>query len=45
VNKYWLQVETIQEAKDLYNQSTGTSPSATISGLPLNGKPVFVTLE
>ena len=45
MNKYWLRVETIQEAKDLYNQSTGTSPSATISGLPLNGKPVFVTLE
>jgi serine protease len=44
VSQYWLSVGTTAGGADLLNQSTGTSLSATVAGLPTNGGVVHVRL-
>ncbi len=44
VSQYWLQVGSSSGATDLYYQSTGTSQSATVTGLPTNGQTLYVRL-
>src|SRR5262249_31169101 len=42
--QYWLFVGTKAGGADLYNQSAGTNLSATVNGLPTNGRTVYVRL-
>src|SRR5206468_12340458 len=44
VTDYWLSVGTTAGGTQLYNQDQGTSLSATVSGLPSDGSPVYVRL-
>ncbi len=44
VSQYWLYVGTTAGGTDLYNQSTGASQSALVSGLPIDGRTVYVRL-
>ena len=44
VTEYWLVVGTSQGVRDVFNKSSGTSRTATVSDLPLNGNPLFVEL-
>jgi hypothetical protein len=43
-SQYWLSVGTTAGGTDLYNLSTGTNRSATVSGLPINGQTLYVRL-
>ncbi|MBN2561966.1 MAG: hypothetical protein JXQ75_13660 [Phycisphaerae bacterium] len=45
VAQYRLWVGTSQGAKDIYNQSTGTTQQATVTGLPTDGSAVYVRLN
>ncbi|MBN2562206.1 MAG: C10 family peptidase, partial [Phycisphaerae bacterium] len=45
VSQYRLWVGTSAGARDLYNQSTGTTRSATVTGLPTDGSTVYVRLN
>lgn len=45
VTQYRLWVGTSAGAKDIYNQSTGTTTHATVNGLPVNGSTVYVRLN
>ena len=42
--EYWLQVGTSFEGSNIYNKSTGTGLSATVSGLPGDGSTIYVRL-
>ena len=45
VTQYWLTVSgTSLGGTDLYNQSTGTARSASVSGLPTDGRTIYVRL-
>jgi len=44
VTQYWLTIGTSPAGWDLYHQSQGTASSATVGGLPTDGRPVFVRL-
>jgi hypothetical protein len=44
VDEYWLYVSTTPGGKDIYTQSQGTSTSASVSDIPLNGNPAYVRL-
>src|SRR5204863_155816 len=45
VSQYWLNIGTTGvNSTNLYNQSTGTTRSATVGGLPSNGSTVYVRL-
>jgi GH35 family endo-1,4-beta-xylanase len=44
VSQYWLYAGTTPGGLDLYNQSTGTTRSAAIAGLPIDGGTVYVRL-
>jgi Subtilase family len=44
ITQYWLYVGTAAGAADVYNQSTGTGRSATVTGLPIDGRTVYVRL-
>ena len=51
VNEYWLgvgnslaNVDGSSSYGDIYGQSTGTSTSAIVSGIPLDGNPIYVWL-
>ena len=41
-SEYWLNVGTALNKSDIYCKSTGTSTSATVDKLPVNGKPIYV---
>jgi hypothetical protein len=41
---YWLQVGTIADAGDLFDQNEGTATSQTVSGLPTDGSTIYVRL-
>ncbi len=43
-SQYWLSVGTTQGGTDLYNSSTGTNLSVSVSNLPTNGSIVYVRL-
>ncbi len=45
VSQYRLWVGTTSGDKDLYNQATGTTQSATVTGLPTDGSTVYVRLN
>jgi hypothetical protein len=44
VAEYHLYVGTTPGGKDIYTQSQGTSTSASVSGIPLNGNPAYARL-
>jgi len=44
VSQYWLYVGTSAGGNDLYGQSQGTNRSATVSGLPTDGRNLYVRL-
>ena len=44
VDEYWLEVGTTPGGDDIYTQSAGTSRSASVSGIPLNGNPAYARL-
>ncbi len=44
VTQYWLYVGNSTGASEYYNQSTGTSVSTTVSGLPTDGRALYVRL-
>ena len=44
-HQYWLRVGSSRDGGDIYNQSVGTSLSATVSGLPTDGRTVYVRLS
>jgi len=44
VSQYWLSVGTSAGGSDLYNQTTGTALSAGITGLPTDGRTIYVRL-
>jgi hypothetical protein len=44
VSQYWLYVGTTADGTDIFNQSTGTSLSATVPGLSTNGGTLYVRL-
>ena len=44
VEKYHLYVGTTPGGKDIYDQSPGTETSVSVSGIPINGNPVYVRL-
>ncbi len=43
-SEYWLQIGTSTGASNLFNQSTGNSTSATVTGLPSDGRTVYARL-
>jgi serine protease len=43
-SQYWLTIGSSVGGSDLYNQSTGTSLSATVSNLPTDGRILYVRL-
>lgn len=45
VAQYRLWVGTTAGSKDLYNQSTGLTQQATVTGLPVNGSTIYVRLN
>ena len=45
VTQYRLWVGTVLGSTDLYNQSTGTTQQATVTGLPTNGGTIYVRLN
>lgn len=44
VQSYWVDAGTSLGGRDIYNQSAGTSTSATVNGIALNGQPLYVRL-
>jgi hypothetical protein len=44
VTQYWLTVGSSVAGQDLYSQSQGTSLSHTVSGLPTDGRALYVRL-
>ena len=44
VSQYWLYVGTTQGGNQLYDQDWGTNRSATVTGLPTNGRTIHVRL-
>jgi glucose/arabinose dehydrogenase len=44
VSTYWLYVGSSLGAADIFNQNTGTSLSATVSGIPTDGRTIHVRL-
>jgi hypothetical protein len=42
--QYWLYLGTSPGAYNIYNQSTGTATSRTVSGLPSNGSMIYARL-
>lgn len=44
VSQYWLSVGSTAGSQDLYNQSQGTNLSVTVSGLPTDGRTLYVRL-
>ena len=44
VAEYHLYVGTTPGGKDIYNQSQGTGTSVSVSGIPINGNPVYARL-
>jgi hypothetical protein len=44
VQRYWLFVGTTQGNNDIYGADQGTNTSATVAGLPVNGKVLYVRL-
>jgi len=44
ISQYWLYVGSTPGGLDFFNASTGTSKSATVSGLPLDGRILYVRL-
>jgi hypothetical protein len=44
VGQYWLHVGTTVGGANLYNASTGTTQSATVNGLPTDGRTIYVRL-
>jgi len=44
-DQYWLRVGSTRDSGEIYNQSTGSSLSATVSGLPTDGRRVYVRLS
>jgi len=45
VSEYWLRIGSTVHGGDIYNQSTGLSTSATVSGIPTDGRPIYVRLS
>jgi subtilisin family serine protease len=45
VSEYWLSVGTTQDGSQLWGGSTGTARSQTISGLPTDGRTVYVRIQ
>jgi hypothetical protein len=43
-SQYWLYLGTSPGASNIYNQSTGTATSRTVSGLPSNGSMIYARL-
>jgi glutamine cyclotransferase len=43
-SNYWLYVGSSQGAADLHNQDLGTSLSASVSGLPIDGRTLYARL-
>ena len=43
-SEYWLRVGSAYNATDYFEASTGTNRSQTVTGLPLDGSTVYVTL-
>ena len=43
-NEYYLYVGTVLGGKDLFNSSAGTSTSISVTGLPTDGRQLYVTL-
>ncbi len=44
VSEYWLYVGSTPGSYDIYNKSQGTNLSTTITGLPTDGRTLYVTL-
>ena len=44
VSSYWLYVGTSSGGYDLFNQDVGTSLTATVTGLPVDGRTIYVRL-
>jgi hypothetical protein len=42
--QYWLYVGNTQGSVDVYNQDQGTATSATVSGIPTDGRTIWVRL-
>ncbi|MFC1707001.1 S8 family serine peptidase, partial [Planctomycetota bacterium] len=43
-NQYWVRVGSMAGWKDLHNSSAGTATSATLRGMPLDGRTLYVQL-
>jgi hypothetical protein len=43
-DQYWLYVGNTQGSVDIYNQDQGTATSTTVSGIPTDGRTVWVRL-
>ncbi len=43
--QYWLRIGSSRNGGDIYNQSVGSSLSASVSGLPTDGRTVYVRLS
>ncbi len=43
--QYWLRIGSSYNAGDIYDQSVGTSLSATVSGIPTDGRTIYVRLS
>jgi serine protease len=44
IQQYWLYLGSTQGGSDLYGNSQGTSLSATVTGLPTDGRTLYVRL-
>jgi hypothetical protein len=42
--QYWLYLGSTPGSYNIYNQSTGTSTSRTVTGLPSNGSMIYARL-
>jgi serine protease len=44
VTEYWLHVGSTPGGSDLYNRTQGSTLSGTVTGLPTDGRPLYVRL-
>ena len=44
ISRYWLEIGTAPGGNNLYNQDQGLGLSTTVSGLPQDGRPIYVRL-
>jgi glucose/arabinose dehydrogenase len=45
VSQYWLSVGTTQDGSQIWGGSTGTARSQTVSGIPQDGRAIYVRLQ